>query len=162
VYGTATNRCLPTDAIEPIIVKGGKDGTMEKKLAAVGLFVEDIKKMVEFYRDVIGFKTDWTEGPYAGFEQDNINFMMYERKLLPEYLGKAVSYPKGLNGSFEIYIDLPFFEDVDREFERVVKLGAKPIVNPRTEPWKMRTSYVADPEGNLIEIGSWGKGKTNL
>lgn len=134
---------------------------MEKKLAAVGLFVEDIKRMVKFYRDVIGFSTDWTEGPHAGFEQANINFMMYERKLLPEYLGKEVSYPKGLNGSFEIYIDLPFFEDVDREFERVVNLGAKPIVNPRTEPWNMRTSYVADPEGNLIEIGSWGKGKTS-
>ena len=134
------------DAIEPAIMSGGKDGKMEKKLAAVGLFVEDIKRMVEFYRDVIGFSTDWNGGPHAGFEQANINFMMYERKLLPEYLGKEVSYPKGLNGSFEIYIDLPFF-------------GAKPIVNPRTEPWNMRTSYVADPEGNLIEIGSWGKGK---
>lgn len=31
----------------------------------------------------------------------------------------------------------------------------------RTEPWNIRTSYVADPEGNLIEIGKWGKGKKN-
>lgn len=74
--------------IKPINVAGGKDGTMEKKLAAVGLFVEDIKKMVEFYRDVIGFKTDWTEGPYAGFEQDNINFMSMNESYCRSIWGK--------------------------------------------------------------------------
>jgi lactoylglutathione lyase len=28
---------------------------------------------------------------------------------------------------------------------------------PRNEPWGMRSSMVTDPEGNLIEIGSWNK-----
>ena len=34
------------------------------------------------------------------------------------------------------------------------KEGAKSIYPPRDEPWKMRSSMIADPEGNLIEIGS--------
>jgi uncharacterized glyoxalase superfamily protein PhnB len=57
----------------------------------------------------------------------------------------------------ELALDYPDFSDVDREFERLVKAGAKPVFKPTTMPWGQRTSYVADPDGNLIEIGSFGK-----
>ena len=53
---------------------------------------------------------------------------------------------------------MPVFEDVDVVFERVVALGARPVYGPRAEPWGMRSSMIADPDGNLIGIGSWGKG----
>ncbi len=42
--------------------------------------------------------------------------------------------------------------------QRIVAAGARPVYAPRNEPWGMRSSMVADPEGNLIEIGSWNKG----
>ena len=38
-----------------------------------------------------------------------------------------------------------------------VENGATPILAPELEPWGQRTCYIADPEGNLIEIGSWNK-----
>ena len=31
----------------------------------------------------------------------------------------------------------------------------KSVLPPTTEPWGQRTCYVADPDGNLIEIGSF-------
>jgi catechol 2,3-dioxygenase-like lactoylglutathione lyase family enzyme len=31
----------------------------------VGLFIEDIKKMVLFYRDIMGFETDWEGGSFG-------------------------------------------------------------------------------------------------
>src|SRR5512143_1608038 len=125
----------------------------------VGLFVAYLRKMVEFYRDVLGVEIEWDgRGPYAEFKHDGIRFSMFERAQLPGLLGQTPTYPSGLNGTFELAIDLPRFEDVDPEFERVVKAGAKPIYAPRTEPWHMRSSMVADPEGNIIEIGSWNKG----
>ena len=34
-------------------------------------------------------------------------------------------------------------------------MGAKPVLSPETEEWGQRTCYIADPEGNLIEIGSF-------
>lgn len=130
------------------------------KLDAISIFVNDLRKMVEFYRDVIGIDVDWDgAGPHVEFKHEGIRFMMYERKELVCYLGMEVSYPAGINGTFELAIDLPRFSDVDIEFERVVKLGAMPIFSPRNEPWGMRSSFIADPEGNLIEIGSWGKGE---
>ncbi len=125
----------------------------------VGIFVADLRKMVEFYRDVLGVAIEWDgRGPYAEFKHDGIRFSMFERAQLPGLLGQTPTYPSGLNGTFELAIDLPRFEDVDPEFERVVKAGAKPIYVPRTEPWHMRSSMVADPEGNIIEIGSWNRG----
>lgn len=46
---------------------------------------------------------------------------------------------------------------VDKAFREVTEAGAKPVMEPTTEPWGQRTCYVADPEGNLIEIGSFVK-----
>ena len=133
---------------------------MGLKFDAFGIFVTDLKTMIEFYRDVLGVEIDWDgNGPFAEFKHEGIRFMMYERNELKEYLGKDVSYPNGINGTFELAIDLPKFSDVDKEYERVVSLGAIPVFPPRNEPWNMRSSFVQDPEGNLIEIGSWGKGE---
>jgi lactoylglutathione lyase len=133
---------------------------MGVRLDAIGLFPSDLKATVEFYRDVIGLEIDWDgRGPHAEFQHEGIRFMLYERKALPGYLGTEVGFPAGLNGTFELAIDLPEFADVDREFARVTGLGARPVLPPRDEPWGMRTSFVADPDGNLIEIGSWGKGR---
>jgi len=125
----------------------------------IGIFVKDLKSMVEFYRDIIGIEINWDgEGPYAEFDHEGIRFSMYLREKLPELLGKKPTFPSEINGTFELAIDLPFFKDVDVEYKRVIKTGATPVYRPRNEPWGMRSSMIADPEGNLIEIGSWNKG----
>jgi lactoylglutathione lyase len=82
---------------------------------------------------------------------------MYERTQLPSLLGQVPTYPSGLNGTFELAIDLPTSADADREFYRVVEAGGRPIYTPRDEPWGMHSSMIADPEGNTIEIGSWNR-----
>ena len=79
---------------------------------------------------------------------------MFEREKLPELLGQKPSFPKGINGTFELAINVGKPEKVDETYNKLVKEGAKPIYAPRNEPWKMRSSMIADPEGNLIEIGS--------
>ena len=37
------------------------------------------------------------------------------------------------------------------------KYTSTSVLEPELEPWGQRTCYIADPEGNLIEIGSWNK-----
>jgi lactoylglutathione lyase len=132
---------------------------MSIRFDMVGLFVGDLVKMVAFYRDVLGLEIDWDGmGPYAEFKHEGIRFAMYERAQLPGLLGQAPTYPAGLNGTFELAIDYPTSAELDREFARISAAGAVVIYPPRDEPWGMRSSMVADPEGNLIEIGSWNKG----
>ena len=128
---------------------------MSIKFDMIGIFVHDLSKMVDFYKNVIGIDIDWDgKGPYAEFKHEGIRFAMYERLKLPDLLGMEPSYPSGLNGSFELAINVGDPEKVDEAFERMVKAGARPIYPPRNEPWKMRSAMIADPEGNLIEIGS--------
>lgn len=51
----------------------------------------------------------------------------------------------------EDYVDT--FEDVDEAYKKAVENGATSVL----EPWGQRTCYIADPEGNMIEIDSWNK-----
>ncbi len=125
----------------------------------IGIFVNDLQEMIEFYRDVIGLEVKETSESYAEFKHEGVRFAMFERAKLPEWIDVTPTYPSGLNGTFELAIDLPSFEDVDSQFDRFVKAGAKAITQPRNMPWGQRSSVVADPDGNLIEIGSFNKGK---
>ncbi len=132
---------------------------MPTRIDMIGLFPEDLPKMVAFYRDVLGFAIDWDgQGPYAEFKNDGVRFAMYERKQLPGLMGKKPNFTTGINGTFELAIDLPASADVDREYARVIASGGREVYPPRDEPWGMRSSMIMDPEGNLIEIGSWNKG----
>jgi len=128
---------------------------MGTRFDMIGLFVQDLEKMVGFYRRVVGLEIDWNgEGPYAEFKHEGIRFAMYERKELPELLGREPSYPEGINGTFELAVNTGAPEQVDVMYEKMIADGARPVYAPRDEPWKMRSAMVADPEGNLIEIGS--------
>ncbi len=132
---------------------------MTTRIDMIGLFVTDLHGMVAFYRDVLGFAIDWDQqGPYAEFQHEGVRFSMYERAQLPGLLGQPPTYPSGLNGTLELAIDLPTSAEADAMFARVVAGGGRPIYAPRDEPWGMHSSMVADPDGNLIEIGSWNKG----
>lgn len=70
---------------------------------------------------------------------------------------RKYEYLNGANGHFEIALYVDTFEEVDSEYQRVIRNGATSILEPTTEPWGQRTCYIAAPEGNLIEIGSWNK-----
>ena len=128
------------------------------KLDGFGLFVEDMPTMVRFYRDVLGFaiaEGEDTENVYL--VKDGTLFMLYGRKNFEQMTGRKYEYVKGLNGHFEIALYVDTFEEVDAEYAKAVEKGARPVLDPTTEPWGQRTCYIADPEGNLIEIGSFNR-----
>lgn len=124
----------------------------------VGLFTTDNKSMVAFYRDVMGFTTDWNgKDPNVMMRLGNMWLIMFPCTAFEQMTSREYTYPQGLNGTVELAFHVPTFKDVDEEFARVTALGAKPIFAPQTMPWGQRTCYIADPEGNLIEIHSFTK-----
>lgn len=128
------------------------------KLDGVGLFVNDMVAMVRFYRDVLGFEIKEDENAVNVYLIKNGTlFMLYERKNFEKMTNRKYEYLKGLNGHFEIALYVDTFEEVDAEYAKAVEKGAQSVLEPTTEPWGQRTCYIADPEGNLIEIGSFNK-----
>lgn len=62
-----------------------------------------------------------------------------------------------INGHYEIALSAENHEAADIAFQEAVSKGAVPVPAPVTEPWGQRTCYIANPEGNLVEIGSFSK-----
>ena len=128
------------------------------KLDGIGLFVKDMATMIRFYRDVLGFEIKESEDAVNVYLiKDGTLFMLYERKNFEKMTNRKYEYINGLNGHFEIALYVDTFEEVDKRFAEAVKKGATPVREPETEKWGQRTCYIADPEGNLIEIGSFNK-----
>ena len=128
------------------------------RLDGFGLLVNDMASMVRFYRDVLGFEIKEDENTSNVYlVKDGTLFLLYGRNDFEKMTNRKYDYIKGLNGHFEIALYVDTFEEVDEAFAKAVEGGATPVLEPELEPWGQRTSYIADPEGNLIEIGSWNK-----
>ena len=128
------------------------------RLDGFGLFVNDMANMIKFYRDVLGFeiKEDLnTSNVYL--KKDGTLFLLYGRGDFEKMTNKNYEYIKGLNGHFELALYVDTFDEVDIEYNKAISKGATSVLAPTTEPWGQRTCYIADPEGNLIEIGSFNK-----
>ena len=117
-----------------------------------------VSKVVNLCSTKPGFETDWNgKDPDVRMQLGNMWLIMFPRTAFEQMTGWEYSYPKGMNGTVELAFHVPTFSDVDEEYARVTALGAKSVFAPQTMPWGQRTCYIADPEGNLIEIHSFAK-----
>ncbi|MDD6098835.1 MAG: VOC family protein [Oscillospiraceae bacterium] len=128
------------------------------KLDGFGLFVNDMDKMIKFYRDVLGFEIK-EDGDTSNVYliKDGTLFLLYRRSDFEVMTNRKYEYLKNVNGHFEIALYVDTFDEVDIEYHNAILKGASSVLEPTTEPWGQRTCYIADPEGNLVEIGSFNK-----
>jgi len=128
------------------------------KLDGFGIFVKDMAIMIRFYRDVLGFEIKEDENTSNVYlEKDTTLFLLYRRTDFEKMTNRSFGYTDTINGHYEIALSVENYDAVDLKFKEVISKGAIPILEPTTEPWGQRTCYIADPEGNLIEIGSFTK-----
>ena len=128
------------------------------RLDGYGLFVKDMATMIRFYRDVFGFKIKEDENTDNVYLlKDGTLFLLYGRKDFEKLTSKRYEYLSGINAHSEMALYVDTYEQVDIQYKNAVEQGATSLLEPTTEPWGQRTCFIADPEGNIIEIGSWNK-----
>jgi catechol 2,3-dioxygenase-like lactoylglutathione lyase family enzyme len=126
------------------------------RLDGFGILVKDMATMVRFYKDVLGFEIKEDENTSNVYlEKDGTLFLLYGRTDFEKMTKRSYEYINSINGHYEIALSVENYAEVDTAYETVISKGATSILEPTTEPWGQRTCYVADPEGNLIEIGSF-------
>ena len=128
------------------------------KLDGFGVFVKDMPTMVNFYRDVLGFEIQEDENTTNVYlVKDGTLFLLYRRTDFETMTESKFQYANGINGHFEIALSVENYNAVDDTYKKALSKGATSVMKPTTEPWGQRTCYISDPEGNLIEIGSFSK-----
>jgi predicted enzyme related to lactoylglutathione lyase len=114
-------------------------------LNSILLFSEAPKKLVDFYRQVLGREPKWQEGEYNGFEVGACALVIGPHSKVRG----ANKNPERVMFNFET-------KEVKGEFERMKGLGAKVIA----EPYQMGDdqghwiSTLADPDGNYFQLMS--------
>ena len=128
------------------------------RLDGYGLFVKDMAKMIRFYRDVLEFEIKEDENTDNIYLlKDGTLFLLYGRSDFERLTSKKYEYLKEVNAHSEMSLYVDTYEEVDLQYKKAIAHGAASLLEPTTEPWGQRTCFIADPEGNIIEIGSWNK-----
>jgi catechol 2,3-dioxygenase-like lactoylglutathione lyase family enzyme len=128
----------------------------------VRLMVDGFNTCFRFYLEKIGLPTTYppdASGPYAEFALGGDKYLgLFERALMQDALdAPAAAAREGSSDRVALCFEVA---DVDVEAKRLASLGVEIAVAPRDhEPWGMRTTYVRDPAGNLIELYSGLKGQ---
>ncbi len=110
--------------------------------AATLFVVQDVLRSVEHYRDVLGFRVEFTYGEptfYAGVERDNVAIHL-----------QAASETKRQPGHGAINV---FVTGVDPLYQELKARGARTTEEPADRPYGMRDFDIVDLDGNLLCFG---------
>lgn len=123
---------------------------MFHRVVASVLFVRDLGVCMAFYRDTLGLAVHESDANSAGFQLENVYFILLDASAAADLLGKkgtALELADGPRGLLAAEV-----ENVDVAYETLKARGVTFLTPPTDQPWGLRTAHFADPEGNLWEI----------
>lgn len=125
---------------------------MKPQIRLISIMTDDIKGMLRFYTEVMGFTCDEENNEYIELNHDGVRFALCSKELAYR-LSKNESFKEKSSGqSFELAFWLSTKAEVDSTYNEIVAKGATPIMEPHDMPWGQRTAMFSDPDGNIHEI----------
>ena len=121
------------------------------QLAWTVLYVSDLGASLELYIEAFGLTVAFEHpgGDYAEFATGSTALALCEIATAADSTGLALSGPASPRSNITLVVD-----DVGAAFGHAIASRATSIAEPVTKPWGQDSSYVADLDGNLIELAS--------
>jgi catechol 2,3-dioxygenase-like lactoylglutathione lyase family enzyme len=117
------------------------------------LLVQNFRACLEFYRDLLGFAvTLEVEGDvYAELSGYGTLLSLYRRDFMAGVAGTS-ALPANVEAQDRVALILAV-DNVDAAFAQLTERGVRFIQPPADQAaWVLRTAYLRDPDGTLIEI----------
>jgi lactoylglutathione lyase len=139
---------------ENSLIKISKEADMQ--IDHVRLLVTHFAECFRFYRDIIGLTVKWgtetdTYGSFTGENKAEVNLAIFDRRSMAEAIGSD-HMPIDSTGQDKSMLIIGV-DDIDTVVAKLVDLGVNIINGPLNHPdWGMRSAYLRDPDGNLIEL----------
>jgi predicted enzyme related to lactoylglutathione lyase len=119
---------------------------------ATAIYVDDVPKVLDFYRRAFGLETRFydqayefgeleTGGPSVAFASHRLG----ERLMPGMYVRPESGQPSGVEVAF-------FSADVAAAFERAIGAGAVALAEPKVMPWGQTVAYVRSVEGTIVGL----------
>ena len=112
------------------------------------LIVDDIDKAQHFYTKTLGLPLKHRSGEYAQIALSGTRLGLFSRSAMASTLDQKLE-PESSSTKFELGFKV---ENCDAAFDELVACGVPAVTEPQTRSWGQRTAYLADPDGNLIEL----------
>ncbi len=126
---------------------------MSYKFAYTRLLVSNFKACFVFYRDVMGFQPTFgsENDVYADFNTGEVTLALFDRLEMSKAIG-TTQLPAEAEAQDKIALIFSV-QDVDATWQELKQWGVSLSTGPADRPdWGMRSAYIRDPAGNLIEI----------
>ena len=117
--------------------------------ASVRIITEDVNRLAGFYERVTGTAATRPAPVFAEFRTE-AGTLAIASPVTVASLGERAPRP-GTNRSLIIEFEV---DDVDAEFARLGDALDDVVLEPTTMPWGNRSTIVADPDGNLVNLFS--------
>lgn len=120
------------------------------QLAYTILYVEDVRKTLDFYQAAFGLEQKMLHesGDYGELDTGSTT-LSFSSLALMEQIGKNPGRPDTGKPCFEIAFTT---DDVPLALGKVIQAGATLVQEVQEMPWGQTTAYVTDLNGFLVEL----------
>jgi len=121
---------------------------MPARLTHACVITDDVPRLRDFYRDVLGIAPTRAHDDYVEFATSGgAALSIYARAKLEPYAPGATA--PGSNRCVMVEFEVG---DVDAEYARLRPRSIDWVKAPTTQPWGNRSIYFRDPDGNLVNL----------
>lgn len=123
---------------------------MAPLLSHVSLLSDDVQRALDFYHHTVGLQVDENFGSYATLRaNEHLKLSIFSRREMEDALPYV--HASQINGHRAV---IEFMVDDLNDFANNLRNKNVSVISPPTErpAWGIRTMYIEDPDGNLVEF----------